>query len=230
MPVSSRVEDYMEAIFAIEISGREATVTDLADVLGVSKPTVVSAVRRLVAASLATHERYGSLALTVEGERRALAIYRRHEHLTFLFHTILGFPPERAESLACVMEHELDEESEARILGFVDYLARARREGSPWVKDLLSAMADERRFPKPLSMLPDCGCGIVARVTARGALRESLFETGFAPGAEVRRSRSESPSSLLVVVGGRQVRLRRAEAISVWVCPVANGVSTTESV
>jgi DtxR family Mn-dependent transcriptional regulator len=46
MAVSSRIEDYMETIFALEISGKEATVTDLANTLGVAKATVVAAVRR----------------------------------------------------------------------------------------------------------------------------------------------------------------------------------------
>ncbi|OPZ40628.1 MAG: Transcriptional regulator MntR [Synergistetes bacterium ADurb.BinA166] len=222
MSVSSRIEDYLEAIFSIEVSGREATVTDLANALGVTKATVVAAIRRLVDASLATQERYGVPSLTDEGRRRALEIFRRHEHLSFLFHEVLGFDPDRAMSLACVMEHELDEKSERRILGFVDYLVNARREGMPWVAELLSAMGDERRFPRPLSMLDDGGCGVVARVTAGGLLRRKLFDAGFAPGAEVcRYGASRSGDVLEVLVDGREATLLRNEAVSVWICPVA---------
>lgn len=221
MSVSSRIEDYMETIFAIEISGREATVTDLANTLGVAKATVVAAIRRLVAASLATHERYGTLALTDEGRRRALDIYRRHEHLTFLFHDILGFEPDRAMSIACAMEHELDEKSEGRILGFVDYLVKARREGRSWVKDLLTAMGDERRLPRPLSMLPDGGRGVVTRVTAGGPLRQRLLEMGFVPGTEVCHcSTAPLGDPLVIHVRGCEVALRKTEAVSVWICPV----------
>ncbi len=229
MPVSSRIEDYMEAIFAIEISGREATVTDLANALGVAKATVVAAVRRLVAASLATHERYGTLALTDKGRARALDIYRRHEHLTFLFHDILGFDSERAMSIACAMEHELDEKSEGRILGFVDYLVKARREGQSWVKDLLSAMGDERKLPRPLSMIPEGECGIVSRVTAGGVLRHRLLEMGFVPGTEVCHSGTAPLGDPLVVrVRGTEVALRNSEAISVWICPVVGDFPLVE--
>jgi DtxR family Mn-dependent transcriptional regulator len=227
--VSSRIEDYMETIFAIEISGREATVTDLANTLGVAKATVVAAVRRLVAASLATHKRYGTLALTDTGRARALDIYRRHEHLTFLFHDVLGFDSERAMSIACAMEHELDEKAEGRILGFVDYLVKARREGRPWVQDLLSVMGDERKLPRPLSMIPVGDRGLITRVTAGGALRHRLLEMGFVPGTVVCHSGiAPLGDPLLITVRGTEVALRKIEAISVWICPVEDEIRTAE--
>jgi DtxR family Mn-dependent transcriptional regulator len=229
LAVSSRIEDYMETIFAIEISGREATVTDLANALGVAKATVVAAVRRLVAASLATHERYGTLALTDEGRARALDIYRRHEHLTFLFHDVLGFDSDRAMSIACAMEHELDEKAEGRILGFVDYLVKARREGLPWVKDLLSVMGDERKLPRPLSMMPAGERGLVSRVTAGGPLRQRLLAMGFVPGVEVCHCRTAPLGDpLLIRVRGAEFALRKIEAISIWICPVADETCTAE--
>ena len=53
MAVSARIEDYMEEIFALEIEGVAPTVTELATRTGVSKPTVVAAVRRLIMRKLA---------------------------------------------------------------------------------------------------------------------------------------------------------------------------------
>jgi len=218
MPVSSRIEDYMESIFAMEISGREATVTDLAKSLGVAKATVVAAVRRLVADSMVCHERYGALRLTDEGRQRALKIYRRHEHLTFLFHDILGFDPGRAMSMACVLEHEMDEKSDGRILGFVDYLARAKKDGMPWVEELLTVMGDERKMPRPLSMMPAGEEGMVSRVTASVPLRRKLFDMGFVPGAVVCRKKDGAGTELLFVdVCGGEAGLTRTEASSVWV-------------
>lgn len=218
MSVSARIEDYMETIFAIEISGREATVTDLANSLGVAKATVVAAVRRLVTASMLTHERYGALQLTEAGRERALKIYRRHEHLTFLFHDILGFEPGRAMSMACAMEHEMDEKSEGRILGFVDYLVKSRRDGKAWVKDLLSVMGDERKLPRPLSMISVGESGLVSRITAGGSLRQRLLEMGFVPGTPVFR-RGDAPlgDPMMVDIRGSEVALRRIEAASVWI-------------
>ena len=107
MAVSARIEDYMEEIFALEIEGVAPTVTELATRTGVSKPTVVAAVRRLSEDGLVLHEHYGDLSLTDRGRELALAIYRRHEHLTFLFSEMFGIGKDRSEAIACAMEHEL---------------------------------------------------------------------------------------------------------------------------
>ncbi len=220
MSVSARIEDYMETIFAIEITGREATVTDIANTLGVAKATVVAAVRRLVAASMVTHEKYGLLELTEAGRERALKIYRRHEHLTFFFSNILGFERERAECMACAMEHEMDETADGRILGFVDYFMNSRREGKPWVRELLTTMGDERKLPRPLSMIPVGGRGTVSRVTASGVLRERLFSLGFVPGVPVLcRKAAPLGDPLSIEVRGSEIALRKTEAASVWISP-----------
>lgn len=221
MALSSRIEDYMETIFSLEITGKEATVTDVAAALGVAKATVVSAVKRLVAASMATQERYGTLRLTEQGRERALRIHRRHEHLTFLFKDVLGFEPERAGAMACALEHEMDEKAEGRILGFVEFLVRAHREGEEWVRDLLSVMGDDRRLPRPLSMIRPGEEGVVSRVTAEEPLRESLFEKGFVPGAEVLlRRRNTDENTFSMAVQGAGAVLKGIEAASIWVCPI----------
>lgn len=209
----------MEEIFAIEISGREATVTDLANALGVAKATVVAAIKRLVDASMVTHERYGAFHLTEKGRERALRIYRLHEHLTFLFQDVLGFDGDRAGAMACVLEHEMDEEAESRIMGFVDYLARARKEGRPWVEDLLSAMGDEQKLPRPLTMIPGGKGGTVTRVTTDEPLRSRLFSLGLSPGAEVtRKEQSAGDERITIDAEGREVVLEWTEAASVWIC------------
>ena len=122
-------------------------------------------------------------------------------------------------AMACAMEHEMDEKSEARILGFVDYLVRARRDGREWIQDLLSVMGDDRKLPRPLSMIPKGEKGVVSRVTADGPLRMRLFEMGFVPGTMVVRT-GEAPlgDPLTVDVRGGEVALRRIEAASVWIC------------
>ncbi|NLK18816.1 MAG: metal-dependent transcriptional regulator [Synergistaceae bacterium] len=219
LPISSRIEDYMEEIFALEISGREATVTDLANALGVAKATVVAAVRRLSEASMVSHERYGAFRLTEKGRERALRIHRRHEHLTFLFEDILGFDKKRAQAMACVLEHEMDEEAEVRIMGFTDYLARAQKEGREWVKDLLSVMGDERKLPRPLAMIPEGEKGVVTRVTAEEPLRGRLFSLGLSPGAAILRLAAPPGDELVnLEADGNEITLKMTEAASVWIC------------
>ena len=90
MGLTARVEDYLEAVLDIEMSGEIATVTQIAKNLGVTKATVTAALKRLKLVELLQHERYGDVVLTEEGRERALVIYRRHEFLTDFFVRILS--------------------------------------------------------------------------------------------------------------------------------------------
>ena len=125
MSLTARVEDYLEAVLDIEMSGEIATVTQLAKNLGVTKATVTAALKKLTASGLLDHEHYGDVILTDEGREKALAVYRRHEFLTDFFIRILGFSRERAQSVSCVMEHEIDEATERRLAAFTDALTVA---------------------------------------------------------------------------------------------------------
>lgn len=219
MDLSSKIEDYLEAMFAVEVSGKEATVTGIAKMMNVSKPTVVAAVRRLAGDELVVHERYGAIHLTEEGRERALQIYRRHEHLTFLLHDILGIDAERAWNMACAMEHEMDEKAETRLLGFVDYLVTARRNNEPWVRELLSTMGDERGLPRPLTMTPKEKPGIIARITSGEETKKRLNAMGFRKGREAMRlSDAAVDASVAIRVAGRDVRIQAVDAASVWLC------------
>ena len=176
----------MEEIFALGLPGREV-VTDLANALrwqgnrgGCGK----------AAFGRVNGEPRTLRRLHLDKGREALRIHRRHEHLNFLFEDILGFGSERARAMACVLEHEMDEEAEARIMGFVDYLARARKEGAGWVNELLSAMGDDQKLPRPLTMIQPGERGVITRVTADEPLRSRLFTLGLAPGAGILRKRS----------------------------------------
>lgn len=46
MVASFRLEDYLETIFSIEISGMEPTVTGIAEKLALTKGTVVTGVKK----------------------------------------------------------------------------------------------------------------------------------------------------------------------------------------
>ena len=62
MAVTARIEDYLEAVFKIEISGRSATVTELAARLRVTKATVTAILkrRRISISALAKVQRFVS--------------------------------------------------------------------------------------------------------------------------------------------------------------------------
>ena len=223
MSVSSRVEDYLEAILAMEIEKGKATVTELARRVGVSKATVVATCRKLMDAAMLEHEQYGDLRLTEEGRSRALQVYRRHEHLTYLFSELLGIERFRAQEIACVMEHELDHSAEHRLLGLVDYIARARREKQAWVQELsqsMEAMEQKEELCLPFMLAEPGRSYRVVRVTAEQEQRLALAEQGIYPGSEVeylRRNDDAESFSLDVAVHKRPLSLDREQGVSIWI-------------
>jgi len=124
---SSSLEDYLEAIFVLsEDFGSSVRVTDLSERLGVSKPSVSVAMKRLVAAGYVSHERYGDIRLTPSGRKRAAVVASRHDLLHRFLAEILGVSTETAEQDACRLEHDLSDESVERLTEFVEFLTGSR--------------------------------------------------------------------------------------------------------
>lgn len=218
MGLTSRVEDYLEAVLDIEMTGHVATVTQIAKNLGVTKATITAALKKLKDSGLLEHEHYGDVILTDEGRSRALAVYRRHEFLTDFFVRILGFSRERAARVACVMEHEIDEDTERRLAAFTDALAQAERE--PWFKAIHDDMENANPLPVPLCMMPEGSGGTIARITAQYDMRRRLTASGFVPGAVISSIRhlpgERSGGTFGFEMNGMGINFGIAEASSVW--------------
>jgi DtxR family Mn-dependent transcriptional regulator len=89
----------------------EVRVTDIAARLGVSKPSVLTALKTLEDQGYLGHERYRTVSLTPKGVVRAQEIRDRHSLLTNFLQDIVGVNAEIAEKDACKMEHLLSEET-----------------------------------------------------------------------------------------------------------------------
>jgi DtxR family transcriptional regulator, Mn-dependent transcriptional regulator len=85
------VENYLKAIYTLcqESPTGEAGVVRLGAMLGVTKGTATSMVKKLAAGKLVKAERYGGVTLTPGGARAALDVLRRHRLVeTFLVQTL----------------------------------------------------------------------------------------------------------------------------------------------
>ncbi len=112
--MTQSLEDYLEAVSFLSDSGG-VRVTDIAQRLGVSKPSVLTALRALEDRGLLEHERYRGVILTEKGELQAQAIRERHTFLTNFLINVVGVSQETAEKDACRMEHVLSEETLERM-------------------------------------------------------------------------------------------------------------------
>src|SRR5437764_11184119 len=116
-PVSSAVEDYAKAIYALERrAGPEAVSTNaLAERLGVTPASASGMVKRLGELGLVEHRPYRGVSLTTEGRRIALEVMRHHRLLELYLVQNLGVPWDRVHKEAEVLEHVLSEELEELI-------------------------------------------------------------------------------------------------------------------
>jgi DtxR family Mn-dependent transcriptional regulator len=114
--ISSAVEDYAKAIYALEHRGEESVTTNaLAARLGVTAASASGMVKRLCELGLVEHEPYRGVTLTEEGRRVALAVMRHHRLLELYLVQSLGVPWDRVHAEAEVLEHVLSDELEELI-------------------------------------------------------------------------------------------------------------------
>src|SRR5512139_400549 len=103
--VTHSMAHYLQAIASLKKVKGYAKVSDIADILGVSRAGVTSMLRSLKSRGLVVHERYGLVELTEEGRRFAKLTERNREVLAKFFTDILGLGPETAHEDACMIEH-----------------------------------------------------------------------------------------------------------------------------
>ena len=119
--LTTAVQDYLKAIYALDAAGVRVTTSALADRMDVSAPSATAMMKRLAELGLAERLPYRGVALTEAGRRSALEVLRHHRLLERYLVDTLGLPLDEVHAEADRLEHALSEELEARIdeaLGF----------------------------------------------------------------------------------------------------------------
>ena len=106
MEIRQSAEDYLEAILMIKEKKGYVRSIDVANQLGVSKPSVSYATKRLRENGYISFNEDGMISLTNSGMEIASKIYTRHKVLTQIF-TSLGVDEKIAAEDACKIEHDL---------------------------------------------------------------------------------------------------------------------------
>lgn len=130
--LTESLENYLEAILAIEDEKHAARPKDVAQRLSVSPPSVTAALQNLAARKLVNYAPYDLVTLTDEGRRLAADVARKHAALQRFFRDLLGLEPEEADDLACHMEHSLPPHALGRLVEFMDFIDRSPHGGVKW--------------------------------------------------------------------------------------------------
>lgn len=110
MEIQKSSEDYLETMLMMQKKHGFIRSIDVAEHLGVTKPSVSYATKRLRENGYITMDKEGLITLTEGGMAIASRVYERHKTLTAFF-TSLGVNPETAMEDACKVEHDLSEET-----------------------------------------------------------------------------------------------------------------------
>ncbi|HEX05168.1 MAG TPA: metal-dependent transcriptional regulator [Bacteroidetes bacterium] len=127
--LSASMEDYLETIYFRDLEGHRAKVKNIADSMGVSKPSVTEALSVLRERGLVHHQKYGDIVLTAKGRREADYIYRKHRMFKRLFCDVLGVPEDQGEEDACKVEHLVSDSTVERVDNFLDFMDNGQKNG-----------------------------------------------------------------------------------------------------
>ena len=133
--LSSTLEDYLEAIFRIEKEKRAARVRDISQYLGVAKSTVNAALKSLASKGLIDHKPYQLITLTKKGRERATEIVIYHEVMRHFLQDILALDEDRAERIACEMEHAVDRDVIERFVCFLAFMENLDGKQKTWMNN-----------------------------------------------------------------------------------------------
>ena len=185
--LTSAVEDYLKAIYALDAEGRRATTSALAERMEVSAPSATAMMKRLAELGLVERAPYRGVVLTERGRLCALEVLRHHRLLELYLADSLGMSLDEVHAEAEKLEHVLSEELEARIDAALGFPTRDPH-GDPIPDRELRIAADALRS------LADLGPGdsaMVVRVPdGDPALLRYLAEIALVPGQELELTRS----------------------------------------
>jgi len=241
-PLSSAMEDYLEAIYHLEQERRIARVRDIASRLGVKMSSVSSALKTLGSRGLIRYDPHQFITLTDRGIKKAEEIVRKHEVLNRFLVSVLQVEPAVAEDNACRIEHHLDPEVIEKLVRFVEFMEMCPVDQTRWLeklaetcdecmpcleearKKILSrAQAQKTALEDGLTLAEALEGSQVMIASLKGAskLPKVLSEKGLEAGVIVGiEKRDQVSGDLNVNIKGYHVSLSRADASKILVKPI----------
>jgi DtxR family Mn-dependent transcriptional regulator len=213
------ISRYLEAIYYMWSEGEPTRSARLADWLGVSRPTVTVALRRMTRDGMVRMNGHKEIELTTAGRRAAESIVRRHRIMERWLTDALGLDWVTADAEAARLEHAVSEVVERRLY---EALGRPRTcpHGNP-IPGHTKASPRERRLAT-LDTGARAAISRVSEVAEREAplLLAYLDERGLIPGREVGVVEvDEIGRTIRIRAGKREVTLSHDTAAKVWVVP-----------
>jgi DtxR family Mn-dependent transcriptional regulator len=195
------VAEYLSGIYILRRDYGHVGNTRLSAWVGVSGSAVTQALGRLKKLGLARQKPYGDIALTVRGQALAVQVLRRHYLLEHLLVGVLGYPWEKADLEAKLLQDLISEDLAGHLY---------RRLGSPQTcphgNPMPGSRVERRLLIAPrLADAPDGRTVRILRITEEGEqvprLLAACGSRGIQPGARLRVIRRDRRSLYLARPG-----------------------------
>lgn len=98
--VSKALEEYLKTMYVLQIKNKEIRVTDIAEQMNCSKPSVNKAINNLKENGLVNYETYGKIGLTEKGLDLAKKILEAYDIVYVFLKEVLSLPEEDARKEA----------------------------------------------------------------------------------------------------------------------------------
>ena len=133
-PLTSVMEDYLEAIFDLDREKKVVRVRDIAQRMDVKMPTVSSMLKTLRDRGMVHYEKHEYVELTPGGSKVGKEMNRRHVILKQFLTEILKIKNGIAEKEACQMEHALSAKTLDRLTTFMEFIQSCPQTGKSWLR------------------------------------------------------------------------------------------------
>jgi DtxR family Mn-dependent transcriptional regulator len=218
---SAKNEEYLEAIYNMEMEGDVVIGARLAEKFKVKAPTVTEMLQRLEKAELIAMDQNRHIALTAAGVDLAEQVLRRHRLTERFLVDMLGMQWHQVHEEACRLEHYISGAVEARVLAALGQPTTCPH-GNPipgMVANARSYLTSQnaRRLPQTTGETVTILC-VSEVVEDEEEVVRLLHENGLTPGKLVS-FQSQEADTCAVTVEGTIIYIHFDLAHALWVIP-----------
>ena len=208
-------EDYIKAIYKLQVRGEKAATSALAAQLDVADASITDMIKKLSEKGLLHYERYQGVELTTKGRKMALSILRRHRLWEMFLVKFLGYTWDEVHDEAERLEHVTSADLEYRldqVLGF----PTIDPHGDP------IPTVDGKFIGTEHTALADCKAGDIVRIARvsddDSAILKHATTLGFALNSKlIIKEKKSFDGSMLVKVGTKQQFISKEVAQAIFV-------------
>lgn len=220
MPISSSLEDYLEAIAAIIEQNGHAHTKDISEMLNVTMPSVTNALQALAARGMIVYRSHLPVKLTAEGAARAADVRRRHATLKRFFQEMLKLGEPQADTSACKIEHVIGQTALERLAVLTEAIAE-RPDCDALRRFLTETMPsihpEEDSDLISLDRLPKDKIGVVVKVAESLRGIKKFADLGLVPGTLVQFEGHAPFGDLIrIKIMGSSLSIRSSDAMYIW--------------